>query len=107
MSTTYVSAVSGVPPRLADQGEGPAERRRYLASSPPSRPVSLANPLADAHSGLLLSGSCASCRSHGTVLRTITAQRSAVFLTWTDDVARMPRTQGRPAYIPRGSSPRL
>ena len=46
--TTHISRVSGVPERLADQAKGLAERRRCPASSPTSRAVSLANPLADA-----------------------------------------------------------
>jgi len=54
-TTTHVSPVSGVPARLADQAKASMGRRRCLTSSPPSRPVSLANPLADVHSGLLLS----------------------------------------------------
>jgi len=47
--------VSGVPPRLADQVKGLVERRRCLASSPLSRTVSLANPLAIAHADVAVS----------------------------------------------------
>ena len=36
-----------------------------------------------------------------TVLQTITARRSAVALTWTDDVARVPRGWDRLTHIPR------
>src|SRR6266536_969332 len=57
--TTHVSGVSDVPLRLTDRAKGLGERRLCRASSSPSRAVSLANPLADAHSGLLLPGSCA------------------------------------------------
>jgi hypothetical protein len=53
-TTTCVSPVSGVPVRLADQAKGLAECRRCLASSPPSRGVSLANPLANTVADLLL-----------------------------------------------------
>src|ERR1035438_7034285 len=37
----------------------------------------------------------------------MTARRSAVALTWTDDVARVPRSWDRPTHIPRGSEPCL
>jgi hypothetical protein len=59
-TTTHVSHVSGVPPRLADLRVGLGERRRCLASSPPFRRVSLANPLADARRGLRFSR-CRGC----------------------------------------------
>jgi hypothetical protein len=55
--TTCVSLVSHVRVRLVDQVKGLAGCRRCLTSSPPSRPVWLANPLADAYSGLPLFGS--------------------------------------------------
>src|SRR5215470_19415692 len=45
MSTT--TRVSGVPGRLADQGIGGGDCRLHPRPSPPSRSVSLANPLAD------------------------------------------------------------
>ena len=56
-TTTHVSPVSGVPPRLAELAKGLGKRLRCLVSSPPSRTVSLANPLADTFLKLRLSGS--------------------------------------------------
>lgn len=61
--TTRVSHVSGVPERLADQAKASLSVAGVPASSPPSRPVWLANPLATAHPGLLLSGSSDMCQS--------------------------------------------
>jgi PIN domain len=57
--------------------------------SPLSRSVSLANPLADAGSGLLLSGSCAYAQSSGTVLQTIVASTDALCLIRKDASARV------------------
>ena len=51
-SATHVSPVSGVPARLADQGIGAMTCRARPGPSPPSRSVSLANPLADTRSCL-------------------------------------------------------
>src|SRR5689334_17946693 len=56
-TTTHVSPVSGVPPRLAELAKGLGKRLRCLVSSPPSLTVSLANPLADTFLELRLSGS--------------------------------------------------
>ena len=56
-TTTHVSPVSGVPPRLAELAKGLGKRLRCLVSSPPSRTVSLANLLANTFLKLRLSGS--------------------------------------------------
>jgi hypothetical protein len=45
-TTTRVSRVSDVPVRLVDQGIGGGDCRPHPIPSPPSRSVSLANPLA-------------------------------------------------------------
>jgi len=67
-TTTHVSHHLRRSTRLADQAKGLPERRRCLASSPPSRAVSLANPLAVAHGNVagqrLVSGMGADLQIH-------------------------------------------